>query len=178
MAGHWEESCPGNDISCCHYWFVGQMGGIYSFFLYYLSFFFRKFFAVFEILGHYRAKKAGLPPSWSAAFLLVYLFQVYRMLIHVAVYLANKKWLSEAKISARTPAWLQHSGFSEHWASLVTAVISQLRWQDMHFCICLDVCHFALGGESQDCDKESNWGATFSEAVNPMRRLLFSASLF
>lgn len=100
-------------------------GGREIFFFY--IFFLRKFFAGFEILGHYKAKEAGLPPSWSAAFLLVYLFQVCRMLIHAAVYLANKKWLSGAKIPARTSAWLQHSGSSEHWASLPTVVISQLR---------------------------------------------------
>lgn len=64
----------------------GAVGRDFDFFFFFL----RKLFAVFEILGHYRAKKAGLPPSCSAAFLLVYLFQVYRMLIHAAVYLVKK----------------------------------------------------------------------------------------
>lgn len=45
-------------ISCCDYW--GGVGVVSV----------KKLIAVFEILEHYRTKKAGLPPSGSAACLL------------------------------------------------------------------------------------------------------------
>lgn len=117
------------NIYCCDYWLAG---GCFSFS--------RKFFTIFEIFGYYRTKKAGCLHQAQ----LLFFWSTYSELTGCLFMQLH------ALQTPGTPTWLQHSGSSEHGASLLTVITSELRCK--HAFLYLDACHFAMGRTSQDCD--------------------------